>query len=131
MAESNKNKSDNNVSGIPEMNLDRKYTEKKSVVPEQTSASQKEMEKTKKELEKLKGFIVKKYPFVQAISILPPQSIKEFIEEEVGEDLPKEKFDKLAKKMHINIIVPEDDAKKIPEMKKVIVDQIEKTKQDV
>ncbi len=131
MVKDNTNKSNNNVVSIPEMNLDRKYTEKKPVIPEQTTQGQKEMEKTKKELEKLKGFIVKKYPFVQAISILPPQSVKDFIEEEVGEDLPKEKFEKLAKKMHLNVIVPDDDIKKIPEMKKAIIDQIEKIKQDV
>jgi uncharacterized protein (UPF0332 family)/predicted nucleotidyltransferase len=125
------NNAPNNEASIPEMNLDRHYTEKKSVVPEQTSESQKEMEKTKKELEKLKGFIIKKYPFVQAVSLLPPQSVKDFIEEEVGEDIPKEKFDKLAKKMHLNIIVPEDNVKKIPEMKKAIVEQIEKSKQEV
>ncbi len=130
-----KNKTENNPSNnqafIPEMDLDRHYTEKKPVVPEQTTQAQKEMEKTKKELEKLKGFIIKKYPFVQAISLLPPQSVKDFIEEEIGEDIPKEKFEKLSKKMHINIIIPDDDYKKIPEMKKIIIEQIEKTKQDV
>lgn len=125
MAENNKD------ANIPEMNLERKYTEKKSVVPEQTTQAQKEMEKTKKELEKLKGFIVKKYPFVQAVSLLPPQSIKDFIEEEIGEDIPKEKFEKLSKKMHLNIIIPDDNEKKIPEMKKAILEQIEKSKQDV
>jgi len=116
---------------IPEMNLDANYTAKKSVMPENTNSEQKKMEKTKKELEKLKGFIMKKYNFVQAISILPPQSLKVVIEEEIGDDIPPEKLEKLMKKIHMHIIVPDDKEKKINEIKKAIVEQIEKTKQDV
>ncbi|MFH1503131.1 MAG: nucleotidyltransferase domain-containing protein [Candidatus Diapherotrites archaeon] len=116
---------------IPEMNLEKNYSPKNQVIPESTEKDAKKMDKTKKELEKLKGFIVKKYPFVQAISILPPQSIKEIIEEEISDDIPKEKFEKLHKKIHVCIIISEDKEKKIPEMKKQIVEQIEKTKQDV
>jgi predicted nucleotidyltransferase/uncharacterized protein (UPF0332 family) len=123
--------SQDNTPNIPEMDLDRKYTEKKPVVPENSNQAQKELEKTKKELDKLKGAILKKYAFVQSISILPPQSIKEFIEEEVGDDIPKEKFEKLAKKIHIVLIVPDEKDKKIPEIKKFIIEQIEKNKQEV
>ena len=86
---------------IPEMNLEKNYTSKNSVVPESSEKDVKKMDKTKKELEKLKGFIVKKYPFVQSISILPPQSIKDIIEEEIGDDISKEKFEKLHKKIHL------------------------------
>ena len=118
-----------NNTNIPEMDLNRNYTSKKPVVPE-VSEKDKGTDKVKKELEKLKSFIVKKYPFTQAISILPPQSIKEFIEEET-DNLTKEQIEKLQKKVHINIIVPEDKEKKIPEMKKEIVSQIEKSKQDL
>jgi predicted nucleotidyltransferase len=81
-------------------------------------------------LDKLKGYIVKKYPFTQAISILPPQSIKDFIEEET-ENLNKEQIEKLQKKVHLNIIVPDEKEKEIPKIKKDIVDQIEKSKQEV
>lgn len=116
---------------IPEMNLDKNYSSKNKIVPENTEKDAKNMDKTKKELEKLKGFIIKKYPFVQSISILPPQSIKEFIEEEVGDEIPKEKLEKLHKKIHVCIIIPDDKEKKIPEIKKQIVEQIEKTKQEV
>lgn len=116
---------------IPEMNLEKKYTDKKSVIPETPEKAQKEMEKTKKEIEKLKSVILKKFKFVQAISILPPQSIKNFIEEEIGDEIPKEEFEKLAKKIHINIIVPDDKDKKIPEIKKFVVEQIEKAKQNL
>ena len=121
--------SDNN--DIPEMNLDANYTSKKPVIPENPSKVQKEMEKTKKELEKLKSFITKKYNFVQAIAVLPPQGLKTVIEEEIGDDIPKEKVEVLSKKIHLSIIVPDDKEKKLSEIKKIIVEQIEKTKQDV
>ncbi len=120
-----------NETNIPEMNLEKNYSAKNPAVPENSEKDVKKMDKVKKELEKLKGFIVKKYPFVQAISILPPQSIKDFIEEEIGDNIPKEKHEKLHKKIHVCIIIPDDKEKKIPEMKKHIVEQIEKTKQDV
>jgi len=118
-----------NNTDIPEMNLDKNYTSKKSPIPE-VPEKDKNTDKVKKELEKLKNFIVKKYTFTQAISILPPQSIKDFIEEET-ENLTKEQIEKLQKKVHLNIIIPDDKEKKIPEMKKEIVAQIEKSKQDV
>ena len=114
---------------IPEMDLDKNYTSKKPLVPE-APEKDKNSEKIKKELEKLKNFIVKKYPFTQSISILPPQSIKDFIEEET-ENLTKEQVEKLQKKVHINIIIPDDKDKKISEMKKDIVEQIEKSKQEI
>ena len=79
-----------NNQNIPGMNLN-KYS-KKPEVPESPSKMQKEMDKTKKDLEKLKSFIVKKYPFIQSISVLPPQALKNFIEEEINEieKIPKE-----------------------------------------
>jgi predicted nucleotidyltransferase/uncharacterized protein (UPF0332 family) len=117
-----------NDANIPEMNLEKNYTAKKPGV--EVPEKDKNTDKVKKELEKLKNFIVKKYPFTQAISILPPQSIKEFIEEET-ENLTKEQVEKLQKKIHINIIIPDDKDKKIPEMKKEIVAQIEKSKEDI
>ncbi len=49
---------------IPGMNLDTKYSSKKSVIPETSGKAQKDMEKTKQELEKLKAFILKKYKFL-------------------------------------------------------------------
>jgi len=120
-----------NLPNIPEMNLDKNYSTKSNIIPENPEKDVKKMDKMKKELEKLKGFIIKKYPFVQSISILPPQSIKDFLEEEIGDDIPKEKFEKLQKKIHLFVIVPDDKEKKFSEIKKQIVEQIEKTKQEV
>ena len=84
---------------IPEMNLGNNYSSNKPM-PNPTEV-QKNMDKTKKELNKLKLFITKKYPFTEAIGILPPQSIKMFIEEEVGENVPKEEQEKLKNEMKI------------------------------
>ncbi|MCK4552969.1 nucleotidyltransferase domain-containing protein [Candidatus Pacearchaeota archaeon] len=103
---------------IPEMNLDRKYS-KKIPNAESPEKIKKNVEKTKKELEKLKSFIVKKYPFTQSLSVLPPQAIKKFIEEE---EMPKE----TEKHMQLYMIVPEEKLKEIPKMTQEIVKQIEK-----
>jgi len=125
-------KKDNNpeIQGIPEMELDNKYSAKKIPLPESSEKIQKELEKTKKELEKLKAVIVRKYPFTQAIGILPPQSVKLFIEDEIGEDVPREELEKLLKKVHLYIIIPEEKFKDIPKIKKEIIAELTKTKQD-
>lgn len=113
---------ENKENDIPEMSLDNKYSEKKIATPE--TEMNKEMEKTKKELEKLKGALVKRFPFIQAIGVLPPQSIKHFITEE---EAPKE----TEKYMHLYVIVPEEKFKDVQKIKKDVVSEIEKTKQKV
>jgi predicted nucleotidyltransferase len=110
----------NNEQDIPEMNLDRKYSKKESVVPD-NSKIKKDMEKTKKEVDKIKSFIVKKYKYVQSISLLPPASIQKFIEEE---EVPKE----TEKHIHLFVIIPEEKAKEIGKIKEEIVKQIGKEK---
>ena len=94
----------NNSESIPGMDTNDAY--KKPEIKENPEQLKKEFEKTKKELEKLKTFILKKYKFVQAISILPPQAIKFFIDEE---EVPKES----EKSVHLNIIIPDEKAKEI------------------
>jgi len=81
----------------------------KSVVPKQNNPEEakKKFEKTKKDLEKLKDFVVKKYKFVKAIGILPPQSIPKFIEEE---EVPPESKDQV----HLQILIPDEKIKEIP-----------------
>ena len=98
---------------IPEMDLNDKYSNKKIPKIESPEKTKKEMDNTKKDLEKIKDYIVKKYSYVQAVGILPPQSIKLFIDEE---EVPKE----TEKYMHLIVIVPEDKYKKVlayPKMK--------------
>lgn len=115
-----KNHSEHSANDIPEMDLDRKY-QKSPVMPENAEKMKAEMEKTQKELEKLKGFIVKKFPFTQAISILPPQSIKLFIDEE---EVPKE----TEKYVHLHLIIPEENFKEVKKIKEEIVKEIERIK---
>ncbi len=110
---------------IPEMNLGKKYTPIKESINLQTPNPEqfkKEIEKTKKELEKLKNFIVKKFPYIKAISILPPQAIKFFIEEE---DAPKES----EKHTHLHLVVPDEKEKEIPKIKSEIIKELEKNKE--
>jgi predicted nucleotidyltransferase/uncharacterized protein (UPF0332 family) len=116
---------------IPGMNLDNNYSAKKPLLPEGTEKLQKEMEKTKKEFDKIKALIVKKYPFIQAISILAPQAAKLFVEDELGEGVPHEELQKLLKKNHLYIIIPEEKFKEIPKIKKELIAEIDKIKKDV
>lgn len=109
---------------IPEMTFDSKYSNRKDLIPETPDKMKKELEKTKKELEKLKSFILKKYPFTQMLSILPPMSIKNFIEEE---EVPKE----TEKYIHLYMIIPEDNFKEIPKIKQEIIKQIDEMKQKI
>jgi predicted nucleotidyltransferase/uncharacterized protein (UPF0332 family) len=111
----------NSEQEIPEMNIDRKYSNKKSIIPESSDKVKKDMEKTKKELEKLKSFIIKKYSYTQSISILPPMSIQKFIEEE---EIPKE----TEKHVHLYVIVPEEKIKEIPKIKQEVIKEIGKQK---
>jgi predicted nucleotidyltransferase/uncharacterized protein (UPF0332 family) len=103
---------------IPGMVLDNKYSPKKLISPENNDEIKKEMEKTKKELEKIKAWIVKKYPFTQVVSILPPQGIKFFIEEE---EIPKE----TEKYIQMYMIIPEEEFKNIHKIKPEVVKEIE------
>ena len=113
---------DPNNENIPEMNLGEKYSNAPKI--QDTNETKKKLEKTKKEFEKLKNFIVKKYPFTEAIGILPPQAIKRFIDEE---EVPKE----TEKYVHLYIIVPEKKFKEIPKIKQEIVKQIETLKEKI
>jgi len=69
----------------------------------------------------LKSFIVKKYPFTKSLSVLPPQAIKKFIEEE---EIPKE----TEKHMQLYMIIPEEKIKEIPKITHDIVKHIESLK---
>jgi len=124
MTKDDKKTKANSENEIPEMKLDNKYSEKKPLMPENSDKAVKEMEKTKKDLEKLKNFIIKKYSYIKSISILPPQAIKVFIDEE---EVPKQ----TEKHMQLYIVVPEEKLKEIPKIKQEIVNEIEKTKQKI
>lgn len=130
-ARETKKPEENHETEIPGMDLDMKYTSKKSVMPEGTEKLQKEMEKTKKEFDKIKAVLVKRYPFIQAIGIIAPQAVKLLIEDELGEGVPEEEMQKLQKKNHIYVVIPEEKFKEIPKIKKEMISEIEKIKKDV
>ncbi len=109
---------------LPEMDLDNKYSARKDIIPETPDKMKKELDKTKKELEKVKAYILKKYPFTQMLSILPPQSIKNFIEEE---EVPKE----TEKYIHLYMIIPEEKFKELPKIKEDVVKHIDELKQKI
>lgn len=77
-------------------------------VPEEVK---KEIERIQKNLGEFKKLILKKFPFITGIGIMPPQT-SQIIEEE--EEVQKEKDEKL---IHVVVLVPEDKSKKIPEIK--------------
>ncbi len=110
-----------NKSSIPGMNLNYSKPKVPAVNPEE---DKKNFDKTKKEIEKLKIFITKKFKYVLAIGILPPQSIPKFIEEEEAPESSKDS-------VHIEIIVPDEKAKEIPKIKQEIIKEIERSKEKV
>jgi len=83
--------------------------------PKQPNGSQipedalKNAEKVKKELEEFKKKIVKQFPFIHSLSILPAQSFK-FFEEDEG--LLKEEIAR--KPLHLVMLIPEDHYKDVP-----------------
>ncbi len=84
-----------------------KYDSKKdSQSPEKTSG---EIEKAKKELEDFKKKVVKKFPFIHSLSVLPAQSFKMFEEEEglLPEEIKK-------KPTHLMMLIPEEQFKNVP-----------------
>jgi len=104
---------------IPGMDL--KYSTKKVPIPESPDKIKKDMDKIKRELEKFKNFAVKKYSYIQAVGILPPQAIPKFVEEE---EVPKE----TEKHVHLLIIVPDEKEKNISKIKQDLVKQIDNIK---
>ena len=115
---------------IPEM--EDKYFNKKVPVVESSDKVKKEMEKTRKELDKLKNYIIKKYPYTQAIGILHPQAIKSFMEDEnIDLKISKEELEKIEKKVHLYVIIPEEKLKESPKIKADIIKEVEREKQNV
>ncbi|MBU0958796.1 MAG: nucleotidyltransferase domain-containing protein [Nanoarchaeota archaeon] len=106
---------------IPGMELE-KYSTKKPPISQANIPEQKEMDRIKKELDKFKGFVLKKYPFTMAMSILPPQAIGMFVEEE---EVPKE----TEKYIQLYWVVPEEQFKNIPKFKQEVVKELGKVQE--
>ena len=86
-------------------------------MPEISEHEKKEIDKQKKELDKLKDNITKKYPFTIAIGILPQQYVPKIEQEE---NIPES--EKNEKRIHIVHIVPEEQFKNIPKIKKELLE---------
>ena len=86
-------------------------------MPEISEHEKKEIDKQKKELDKLKGNITKKYPFTIAIGILPQQYVPKIEQEE---NIPES--EKNEKRIHIVHIIPEEQFKNIPKIKKELLE---------
>lgn len=110
-----------NPNSIPGMNLN--YS-KPAINQPDPEAEKKKFEKTKKEIEKLKDFAVKKFKYIKAMGILPPQAIPKFIEEE---EAPAESKDSV----HLIIIIPDEKIKENPKIKEELIKEIEKRKEKV
>jgi predicted nucleotidyltransferase/uncharacterized protein (UPF0332 family) len=83
-----------------------------------------EIDKLKKDIDKLKSSLIKKYPFIEAIGILPPSSIKNFIEEE---EIPKE----AEKMVQLIIVIPEEKEKEYDKIKENIIERVKESKKDI
>ncbi|MCR4327631.1 MAG: nucleotidyltransferase domain-containing protein [Nanoarchaeota archaeon] len=110
-----------NTDSIPGMDLNYSKPKVPNVDPEE---EKKKFEKTKKEIEKLKNFTLKKFRYILAFGILPPQAVPKFIDEE---EAPKESKDSV----HIGIIVPDDKSKEVAKIKQEIIKEVERSKEKV
>ncbi|PJA71220.1 hypothetical protein CO153_02680 [Candidatus Pacearchaeota archaeon CG_4_9_14_3_um_filter_30_11] len=110
-----------NTDSIPGMDLN--YSKPKIPTPN-PEEERKKFDKTKKEIEKVKVFLTKKFKYILAIGILPPQAIPKFIEEE---EAPEDSKDYV----HIEIIIPDEKSKEIPKIKQEVLKEIQKSKEKV
>jgi predicted nucleotidyltransferase/uncharacterized protein (UPF0332 family) len=99
-----------------ELNND-KYISKEDM-PEISEEVKKEMEKKKAVLDKVKKWILNKYKFTMAMGILPPQAVPRIEEEE---QIPEK--EKNEKRVHVVVIVPEEQFKNLNKIKNEIIEQ--------
>ncbi|PIN93609.1 hypothetical protein COU56_03555 [Candidatus Pacearchaeota archaeon CG10_big_fil_rev_8_21_14_0_10_31_9] len=110
-------------------NLNEQINSQKYISKDQAGMAQlseqdvKKMDAQKKELEKIKNWITKKFPFTIALGILPPEYVQKIEEEE---DIPEE--ERKEKRIHIVHIIPEEEFKNIPKIKKEILEYTKDSK---
>jgi len=93
----------------------RKYD--KPNVPEEKAPQ--EIEKLKEKLENFKKTVLKKFPFIKSIGLLPAKAFPMFEEEEIPPEMQEEI--KKEKPLHLIIVIPEDEYKNLPKIKPEIV----------
>ncbi|MBI5148719.1 nucleotidyltransferase domain-containing protein [Candidatus Pacearchaeota archaeon] len=88
-----------------------KYVPKE--IPEEVK---KEMEKTKQKLELFRKNLLKKFNYLSAVALMPPQASK-IIEEEEEVKVDKEKDKDAEKLMHVLILLPDEKDKELAKVK--------------
>jgi len=114
-------KKENLVGEVKDISLD--YQQKKKFPTEISEEQKKEMERTRKELENFKKKILKKYPFIFSIGILPPQACEKIEEEE---NVPPEEAKK--KPIHLIVLMPEEQFKNFNKIKLGLIKETENIK---
>lgn len=110
---------------IGDLSFMNKYSPSMPELSKNQIEVQKKMEATQKELKGIVDWIVKKYPFTQSISVLPQQSIPNFVKEE---EVPKETENYI----QLYMVVPEEEYKNIPRItKEIITEKIDKAKEKI
>lgn len=108
---------------------DKKYQSPdiKAPVPQgPTPEQQKEMEKRREKLEKIKKTILKKFKFISAIGIIPPQAGQIFDDEN---ELPEAERKK--KPMHLLVVLPDEKEKEFNKVKLEIVKFIKESEEPI
>src|SRR3989338_5960791 len=117
-----------------EDNIDTSMEEKgeRQAPPEITPEARKELEKIKEKLESFKKSLIKKFPFINSIGLLPPQATRIVEEEEEIlinnvplQDIPQEKRERL---IHVFIILPDEKVKELGKVKAEAVKLVEGVK---
>lgn len=129
-----KNTGDVKDSSIPEIDPEKAAKLVKQMVEARKAAEMKEIEKdipekVKQDIEKLrkklnvfKKQILKKFNYIEAIGIMPPQATP-LIEDE--EEIEKQKDEKL---IHVLMLIPDDKSKEIPKLKAEAIQIIQNIK---
>ena len=97
--------------------------EKQDSERELSEKQKKEIEQLKTKMDAFKKSIVKKFPFIDAIGLIPPQAAKMFEEDEqVAKIAEKEKL------MHLAIVLPDDKEKDLAKVKIEAIKMVEHIK---
>ncbi len=78
-----------------------------------------DIEKLKTKLDSFKKTVVKKFPFVMAIGLLPVKAFQLFEEEEISPEMQEEV--KKTKPLHIVLVIPEEEYKNIVKIREEII----------
>ncbi|MBU2522869.1 MAG: nucleotidyltransferase domain-containing protein [Nanoarchaeota archaeon] len=95
-----------NAESLMKGTVSKEEQEKKK---KEAERARKEIEQLKEKLESFKKSIVKKFPFIASISIIPPEASKLFEDEEVKDEKDK--------KIHLYILIPDENQKDYAKVK--------------